>query len=438
MNVLSLFDGLSAGRIALERAGIKVGTYYASEVDKYAIQVSQKNYLDIIRLGDVRDVDVNKLDKIDMLIGGSPCQSFSFAGKRNGMTTKSEIEITSLEQYLKLKKEKFEFEGQSYLFWEFVRVWKECNPKYFFLENVRMEEKWERIISSVMGVNPVMINSSIFSAQNRVRLYWTNIGHRQALSFLDNDLENVMEIPKDKGILLRDILEKDVDEKYYLSEKLHGWLESHAEKRGTNLIATNGENKGKCLTATATAKMNLSADYICCRMTGRNPDNPKSRKAGLPTEQMIEPRLDKKSGLLTTVQKDNLIFSYKSDNPTDTDTDTDTDKHPTLRANAGGVLRGVGIREVLGCDYRKDEGFRFRENGKSGSLKARAREDESCGQLVKENRIRRLIPIECERLQTIPDGYTDGVSDSQRYKMIGNSWTVDVIAFIFSHIKDQE
>ena len=140
MNVLSLFDGCSGGQQALERCGIVVDNYFASEIDKYAIQVTMANYPNTIQLGSVVNVDGHKLPKIDLLIGGSPCQSFSFAGKRKGMSTKCETEILTLEHYLKLKADGFEFEGQSYLFWEYMRLLNECKPTYFLLENVEMGE----------------------------------------------------------------------------------------------------------------------------------------------------------------------------------------------------------------------------------------------------------------------------------------------------------
>ncbi len=220
MNVLSLFDGMSCGQQALERTGIKIDNYYASEIDKHAISITQKNYPNTVQLGSVVNVDVHTLDKIDLLIGGSPCQSFSFAGKRKGMSTKDEIEILSLEQYLQLKNQNFEFEGQSYLFWEYMRILNDLrnlNPDIkFLLENVMMGEKWEKVLSKAIGVNPIEINSSLVSAQNRRRLYWTNIGMRPAGLF--GDLESVIIQPKDKGILLKDILESEVDEKYFLKE----------------------------------------------------------------------------------------------------------------------------------------------------------------------------------------------------------------------------
>ena len=212
INVLSLFDGMSSGQIALERAGFKVDKYFASEIDKYAIQVTMANYPNTIQLGSVVNVNGKDLPKIDLLIGGSPCQSFSFAGKRKGMSTKDEQEILTLEHYLQLKEEGFEFEGQSYLFWEYMRLLNEVKPKYFLLENVMMGEKWEKILSKAIGVKPIMINSALVSAQNRQRLYWTNIGLEPQGLF--GDLETIIQQPKDKKILLRDVLESEVDSNF--------------------------------------------------------------------------------------------------------------------------------------------------------------------------------------------------------------------------------
>lgn len=185
INVLSLFDGCSGGNQALEMSGIKVANYYACEIDKYAIQVTQANYPNTIQLGDVTKVDFSKLPKIDLLIGGSPCQSFSFAGKRNGMSTKDSIEILTLDHYLELKKEAYEFEGQSYLFWEYMNALTILKPKYFLLENVEMGEKWEKVLSKAIGVNGIHINSALLTAQNRKRIYW--FGQiRERLFYNDN------------------------------------------------------------------------------------------------------------------------------------------------------------------------------------------------------------------------------------------------------------
>lgn len=390
MNVLSLFDGMSCGQQALERAGFKVDNYFASEIDKYAIKVTMANYPNTKQLGSVVNVDGYLLPKIDILIGGSPCQSFSFAGKRKGMSTKDEQEILTLEHYLELKAEGFEFDGQSYLFWEYMRLLNETKPKYFLLENVMMGEKWEKVLSKAIGVKPIMINSSLVSAQNRQRLYWTNIGLEPGGLF--GDLDSIIQQPKDKRILLKDVLESEVDLKYYLSNKMINWLDKHAIKREVEVKKLDGNQKSSCLTATAQVKQNLSTDYIVHNMMPRSSTTGKGGSGHLS-------RSDGKTYCLDTGQTNAV--------------------------------------EILGGDYRYDEGYRWREGGKSGTLMAQARTDGTAGQaLAKINdTIRRLTPIECERLQTVKDNYTNHVSDSQRYKMLGNGWTVDVIAHILKYMK---
>lgn len=169
LNVLSLFDGMSCGRVALERANIEVDNYYASEIDPHAIKVSSSNYTDIKHIGDVSLINTKGLPKIDLLLGGSPCQGFSFAGKQ------------------------LNFEDpRSKLFFEYVRLLKETKPKYFLLENVNMKKEFQDIISEHLGVTPVDINSSLVSAQSRRRLYWTNIPVAPL---------------NDKGIVLDDIID---------------------------------------------------------------------------------------------------------------------------------------------------------------------------------------------------------------------------------------
>lgn len=179
--VLSLFDGMSCGQIALNKAGISYGKYYASEIDKNAIKVTQHNYPETIQLGNVTEIKGADLPQIDLLIGGSPCQSFSNAGNGTG------------------------FDGKSGLFYEYVRLLKECNPKYFLLENVKMKKEWQNIISKELCCEPIKINSNLVSAQNRERLYWTNI-------------PNVIQ-PEDRGVFIEDILDTDFDDKYWLKEK---------------------------------------------------------------------------------------------------------------------------------------------------------------------------------------------------------------------------
>lgn len=222
---------MSCGQIALRELGAKIDTYYASEVDKYAIQQTQYNFPDTVQLGDVRNVDAQKLGHVDLLIGGSPCQSFSFAGKRAGMSTKEKEEIYTLDRYLELKQAGFEFEGQSYLFWEYVRILqelRESNPSVLFLlENVEMGKKWESVLSEAIGLNGVHINSALVSAQNRKRIYWTNI--RTSSNLFGVEQTDIPQ-PADRGLLLSDILVDDADEKYYISDNVLRKLIAHKER----------------------------------------------------------------------------------------------------------------------------------------------------------------------------------------------------------------
>jgi len=182
MNILSLFDGMSCGQIALNKAGIKYDNYFASEIDKHAIKVTQANYHDTIQLGDVVNIKGNELPKIDFLMGGSPCQGFSFAGKQINFD-----------------------DHRSKLFFDYVRLLKECKPRYFLLENVRMKKEYKDIISKYLGVKPVQINSSLFSAQDRNRLYWTNI--------------NIPELPAENTETVEDILQDIAEDSYYIEPK---------------------------------------------------------------------------------------------------------------------------------------------------------------------------------------------------------------------------
>lgn len=373
MNVLSLFDGMSCGRITLSELGIPVEKYYASEVDKFAIKATMQNFPDTIQLGDVRELEVSRLDKIDLIIGGSPCTNLSMSGKRKGLSTKEGMEVLDLQTYLELKENGFEFEGQSYLFWEYIRIYHELiergdNPK-FFLENVEMGKKWESVFNETMGRKGIHINSALVSAQNRRRIYWT-------------DIHDDIPQPEDRGILLKDILEEDVDEKYFLSRKMIDWLNIHKKKRNVEIRLLDGDDKSHCLTVSGQVKGNLSTDYICVAMRGREASclTPKRTEygkqirkeyeAGLVKEQrkniqQLEPREDGKTNCLTTVQKDNLVLV---------------------------------------------------DNGNF--------------------RIRRLTPTECARLQTVPEWYIwDGISDTQRYKMLGNGWNIETIKHIFKYIE---
>ena len=272
ITVLGLFDGMSCGQIALKRLSLPVATYYASEIDKYAVSITQKNFPATVQLGDITNLKTTDLPRIDLLMGGSPCQSFSNMGDGTG------------------------FDGKSKLFWEFVRVLKEKKPKYFLFENVVMRKDWVEIISNELGVQPIKINSGLLSTQRRNRLYWTNI-------------PNVGQ-PEDLSLDFRDIIESDVDVKYQLTPRA---VERVRQKQGYDLVGF----KSKCLFAT----------------------------------------------------------------------------------------------------YYKNS-----SNSREGQI------------IETPDYLRRLTPRECEILQTVPIGYTEGVSDTQRYKMLGNGWTVDVIAHILQEM----
>lgn len=347
ITVLSLFDGMSCGQIALQKLGIKVKQYYAAEIDKHAIQVTQHNFPNTIQLGDVTKLFANDLPKIDLLIGGSPCQGFSFAGKQLAFD-----------------------DPRSKLFFEFVRLKKECNPTYFMLENVKMKKDFEIIISKYMGVAPIEINSSLLSAQNRVRLYWTNIANEPYGLF--GDMQCMIPQPKDKGILLRDILENDVPDKYYLSEKMLQYFSNRAANFNQGKVnVREGEGKASCLTSSM-ASCDISDNFI---KVGTN-----LRKA------------------------------------------VNQDKANCLTVGGNGGLRS-DMTLIVESRGRNSENPKSRESGMS------------CGThaiLEQGMKIRRLTPTECERLQTVPDGYTSIVSNTQRYRMLGNGWTVDVIVHIFS------
>lgn len=351
MIVLSLFDGMSCGQIALRDMGIIPEVYYASEIDKFAIAQTQLNFPETIQLGSVTELDATKLGHIDLLIGGSPCQSFSFAGKRVGMATTDKEEIYTLDRYLELKRGGFQFEGQSYLFWEYMRILNEVrqtNPDVLFLlENVEMGKKWEKVLSDAIGIQGVHINSALVSAQTRKRIYWTNIRTRMQDMF--GSLVSDIPLPKDRNIFLQDILLDEVDEKYYVSDAVLERMRRsnyskpaiNSEKTGTlNTKNNSGQmsldsgttfistpvvrdrgvlreiEKSNCIVANYWKGMDnhgmrtmIHEERFCVRMQGRNPDNPSDRSKGCTTVQRLEAKTDGKTNCLTSVAKDNLIYS---------------------------------------------------------------------------------------------------------------------------------
>lgn len=339
MRVLSLFDGMSCGQIALKEIGITPEVYYASEIDKFAIKQTQLNFPN-----------------------------------------------TTLNEYLELKKQGFEFAGQSYLFWEFIRILndvRKTNPDVLFLlENVKMGKKWEPVFDDAIGCKGNHINSALVSAQVRKRIYWTNIQG------------GIIPQPKDEGLTISDIAEYEVDEKYYLSEKTLNNLAFHLKRNHDkgNCYGANIKTKDE-KSNTVTVKGKYTYDLICVAMRGRNPEKPTCRESGLKTVQMIEFKNDGKSNCLTTVQKDNLIFQIPRV--------FHGDKDPTLSCNSYDRNSFI-IQRALQGDFR----------------------------------IRRLTPTECSRLQTVPDWYKWECSETQQYKMLGNGWTIKVIEHILKRIKE--
>ncbi len=394
MTVLSLFDGMSCGQIALRELGMPIDRYYASEIDKHAIKQTQLNFPDTIQLGNVekwREWDI-KWEEIDLLLAGSPCQGFSLAGKMLGHE-----------------------DPRSRLFWVFVDILehvKGCNPKVIWLlENVRMKAEHEALINDALNLQPVIINSALVSAQNRVRLYWTNIRVRQ--EGLWGDLYTDIPQPTDLGIRIQDILDNEVDDKYYIrsgkfgqdvsgkarSLKVGGGLSTDAKhswdviKLDKQLRPKTQQEKASCLTAGGHSggnhsDMDILAIRGVCAIRGRGENN----------EPTIELRRDNKTNTLTSVTKANLVVV---------------------------VIQG----------FTDPPAFRPMAGDKAPTMLDRARQDGSGQPVAKiDHMLRRLTPAECARLQTIPDWYKWGCSDSQAYKMLGNGWTVEVIKHILSHI----
>jgi len=417
MNVLSLFDGMSCGRIALDRLGIKVDNYYASEIDKYAMKVSEANYPDIIQVGDVTQLDTSTLPKIDLVMGGSPCQGFSVAGKGLAFD-----------------------DPRSALFFEFVRCVEELKPKYFLLENVNMKKEYLNIITKYMGVEGIKINSALVSAQNRQRWYWTNI--------------TGIEQPEQRGIVLRDILENDAEEPMY-SNIYGGFGEKkpreHFDKSVTiransgggsipnvklkdfdkNLARmTTKEGKAYCLTASYQAAVPHNSltrsqrSMIPCDKP--NQINPSKKANGVqPYMQDRVFHVDGKSHCLTKefaartnvgVFSENRIKKFKEtlkDNP---------------QPSPNGIIQLNNPSHSSGRVYSPEGKSPTLMAGNSGGGKEPVKINDDVYW-------RKLTPVECERLQTVPDNYTNHVSNTQRYKMLGNGWTIEVITHILKNIE---
>lgn len=316
MRVLSLFDGCSGARQALDNLGIEC-EYFASEIDQYAMQIANKNFPDTIQLGDITKLNESNLPKnIDLMIGGFPCTSLSCASgqRESGLTA-----------------------GESMLFWEFVRVLKIVQPKYFIGENVAsMKDHDQNEISNILGYSPIYINSAKLVAQNRQRYYWCNF--------------HVDPVPE-RYIVIKDILDPVIDSKYFLSKSQYSKI---SWKSSDSVLGTLSDHQGDRI-------FDINGKSSCLSANGGN--------------------------------------------------------------NAGGGCNLIAVSNLVGGVGKGKQGQRiYATNGKSPALIASNQE-----LYVDNYLVRRLTPSECEKLQGIKPGYTEGVSDTQRYKMIGNGFTIPII-----------
>ena len=438
-NVLSLFDGMSCGQIALNVAGVEYENYYASEINNHTQKASKALYPNTIYIGDVRNVNANDLPFIDLVIGGSPCTDFSFAGSMNGLSSgEIKIEVLSLEHYLELKQEGFIFTGQSYLFWEYVRILRDIqkqNPNVLFLlENVYMHKKWELIISNTLGIRGIRIDSSLVSAQSRKRIYWSNIKIRDEGFF--NELFTDIPQPNAKKLVIKDILEFNVPDKYYLSKKMVEYFKKRASNFNNGKVNIRDINgKASCLTASMSSN-DISDNYIFDQVKIQSDINKKAKcltvgghGEGMHFDMDIifqMPRGKNNGGFMDTKSPTITSNSFEHNNYVITRSPPDS-----------GVIQLVDNNESGGIQpYQQNRVYH--ESGKSPALLA----EMSCStHAISDNRtyVRRFTPRECARLQTIPEPMIDiilksGVSDTQLYKMFGNGWTIDVIAHILSFI----
>jgi len=356
---------MSCGRIALDQLGIPVDKYYASEIDKYAMQVSAANYPDIEQVGDVCELDPKDFTGVDLIMGGSPCQGFSFAGKQLAFD-----------------------DPRSALFFEFIRLLKAIKPKYFLLENVRMKKEFLQVISEQVsecypeipfGIEPIFINSSLVSAQSRQRYYWTNIPGIQQ--------------PEDKGIVLRDILEDN-----YESER----------------------DKAHC----------IDANYY----KGASVEQYKKKYR----RQLVNK--PKQIGIATDINGHDIlkrVYSPDGKSPT-VNTCQGGNREP--KVVTGGAFRGRAYdknakrmdKDGVSVANKTKQMLELRKDDKSNAITTVGKDSVAVNE---DLTWRKLTCRECERLQTVPDNYTNHVSNTQRYKMLGNGWTVEVIKHILQEME---
>ncbi len=407
--VLSLFDGMSCGQIALNRLGIPIKTYYASEIDPYPIKVTQANYPHTVQLGDVRDISLESLpEKPDIILAGSPCTGFSFAGKRLAFD-----------------------DPQSVLFFEFVRLLKEIEPKWFLLENVKMKKEYLNVITEHVGVEPILLNSALVSAQNRWRYYWTNI-------------PGINE-PEDKGIVLKDILENGFDSErdksycldanYYKGSSVENYFKKSRRQMVYHDDTSNLPDKSSV----------IKSNYYKSSKANFENDKTKGSKfsaTGVP-QKLHKP---KQVGVAAEINGHDILKRVYSPDG----------KSPTLNSCSGGnrepkvavkCMTEVRTPEAnkIRAEHKKRTGKDWsprhmrhlveRDDDKTNTLTANTSKQHIIQiQKDSEMRWRKLTPIEAERLQTVDDDYTAHVSNSRRYSMLGNGWTVDIICHILKNM----
>jgi DNA (cytosine-5)-methyltransferase 3A len=375
VKVLSLFDGMSCGLEALKQVNIPVTEYHAFEIDKYAIKIAKKNHPEIIHHGDVKTANWTQFEGFDLVIAGSPCQGFSFAGKQLAFD-----------------------DPRSKLFFEFVKALEVVKPRFFMLENVKMKREYLDVITKMLGVEPVLINSALVSAQNRQRYYWANwpISH-----------------PEDMGILLKDILHEHCEPEYAMGE---GWCKWWKENADFQINKKYSQLDGdKAITQTARQYASWNGNYTYEWLSQYIVPFDK-------TLQILEKEVERgKVGYFGTDSQSRRVYYIH-------------DKAVTLCGDAGGGAAKMG-QYLFGCITpeiinKNQNGQRFNDGQKFYTLTKRDKH----GVFI-EGYIRKLTPVECERLQTMPDNYTEGVSDSQRYKMLGNGWNLETIKHNFNELK---
>lgn len=404
---------MSCGQIALDQLGIPVDKYYASEIDKYAIKVTQANYPNTIQVGDICDLDPKDYKDVNLMLAGSPCQGFSFAGKQLAFD-----------------------DPRSALFFEFIRLLKAIKPKYFLLENVRMKKEFLQVISEqvsacypeiVFGIEPMFINSSLVSAQSRQRYYWTNI-------------PNIKQ-PEDRGIVLRDILETQTDEKPVKDTERNQRHYRNDDEKSLCMTATmykGAGNNGMTLVPQKPKQIGIATDInghdILKRVYSPDGKSPTvntcqggNREPKVAVQSYREVRTDEAKAMRKMVRqqtgKDHTPFRAKKLEPRkDGKVGTVT---PSLNKD-----HEISIEKShpLKANYYKSSRANF-ENDRSKGGKFSA-----TGVQQEDLTWRKLTPLECERLQTVPDNYTNHVSNTQRYKMLGNGWTVEVIKHILQEM----